>query len=237
MKTVYIPKGETVHYESLATEHLVVHGRLHVTYGVKAQSITGSGVIDAGSINADIESSLSGMRTAKAFANEDVAPEVCASESAAVSCFLSAAYVETGKLTAAISEVDEVVAQEVVNLTPKKRTLFGTLFASMLRSFWMALTVPGQKAEVLDAEFVPAQEGHTETVQSEGSAEFSASDQSVPEVEEKQEETVDEELNRIVGLFKLSREQGYTLKLIPGTPEENAPVFDFENERILRPAA
>ncbi len=25
MKTVYIPKGETVHYESLATEHLVVH--------------------------------------------------------------------------------------------------------------------------------------------------------------------------------------------------------------------
>ena len=51
MKTVYIPKGETVHYESLTTEHLVVHGRLHVTYGVKAQSITGSGVIDAGSIN------------------------------------------------------------------------------------------------------------------------------------------------------------------------------------------
>lgn len=30
---------------------------------------------------------------------------------------------------------------------------------------------------------------------------------------------------------------GDTLKLIPGTPEENAPVFDFENERILRPAA
>lgn len=146
-------------------------------------------------------------------------------------------YVETGKLTAAISEVDEVVAQEVVNLTPKKRTLFGTLFASMLRSFWTALTVPGQKAEVLDAEFVPAQEDHTETVQNEGSAEFSASDQSVPEVEEKQEDVVDEELNRIVGLFKLSREQGYTLKLIPGTPEENAPVFDFENERILRPAA
>lgn len=50
-------------------------------------------------------------------------------------------------------------------------------------------------------------------------------------------EAVDEELNRIVGIFKLAREQGYTLKLIPGTPEENAPVFDFENERILRPAA
>lgn len=216
MKTVYIPKGETVHYESLTTEHLVVHGRLHVTYGIKAQSITGSGVIDAGSINADtvcIDDVESGTVICKRLIAKRVqAPEVFASESAAVSCFLSAAYVETGKLTAAISEVDEVVAQEVVNLTPKKRTLFGTLFASMLRSFWTALTVPRQKAEVLDAEFVPAQEGHTETVQSEGSAELSASDQSAPEVEEKQEETVDEELNRIVGLFKLSREQGYGRK-------------------------
>lgn len=213
MKTVYIPKGETVHYESLTTEHLVVHGRLHVTYGIKAQSITGSGVIDAGSINADtvcIDDVESGTVICKRLIAKRVqAPEVFASESAAVSCFLSAAYVETGKLTAAISEVDEVVAQEVVNLTPKKRTLFGTLFASMLRSFWTALTAPGQKAEVLDAEFVPAQEDHTETVQNEGSAEFSASDQSVPEVEEKQEDVVDEELNRIVGLFKLSREQGY----------------------------
>ena len=154
MKTVYIPKGETVHYESLTTEHLVVHGRLHVTYGVKAQSITGSGVIDASSINADtvcIDDVESGTVICKRLIAKRVqAPEVFASESAAVSCFLSAAYVETGKLTAAISEVDEVVAQEVVNLTPKKRTLFGTLFASMLRSFWTALTAPGQKAEVLD---------------------------------------------------------------------------------------
>lgn len=119
MKTVYIPKGETVHYESLTTEHLVVHGRLHVTYGVKAQSITGSGVIDASSINADtvcIDDVESGTVICKRLIAKRVqAPEVFASESAAVSCFLSAAYVETGKLTAAISEVDEVVAQEVVN--------------------------------------------------------------------------------------------------------------------------
>ena len=98
MKTVYIPKRETVHYESLATEHLVVHGRLHVTYGVKAQSITGSGVIDAGSINADtvcIDDVESGTVICKRLIAKRVqAPEVFASESAAVSCFLSAAYVE-----------------------------------------------------------------------------------------------------------------------------------------------
>jgi hypothetical protein len=48
---------------------------------------------------------------------------------------------------------------------------------------------------------------------------------------------VDEELNRFINTFKLLRESGYTLKIIPGTPEETAPVFDFENQRIVRPAA
>ena len=40
----------------------------------------------------------------------------------------------------------------------------------------------------------------------------------------------DEELSRFVNMFKLARESGYTLKLVPGTPEENAPVFDFAAE-------
>ena len=43
MKTVYIPKGETVRYESLMTEHLVVHGCLQVSNGIKARTITGQG--------------------------------------------------------------------------------------------------------------------------------------------------------------------------------------------------
>ena len=56
--------------------------------------------------------------------------------------------------------------------------------------------------------------------------------------EEKTEaEETDEELNRIVGLFKLSREAGYTLRLILGTPEENAPVFDFAAETIVHKVA
>ena len=242
MKTVYIPKGETVHYESLATEHLVVHGRLHVTYGVKAQSITGSGVIDAGSINADtvcIDDVESGTVICKRLIAKRVqAPEVFASESAAVSCFLSAAYVETGRLTVTLSEIDEVKAEEVVNLTPKKRTLIGTLLASLLRSFWTALTIHGQKEPTVMTDACEAMpEGVTESTQ-EATQEPEA-EQAAPCEEENavEPEAVDEELNRIVGIFKLAREQGYTLKLIPGTPEENAPAFDFENERILRPAA
>ena len=54
MKTVYIPKGETVRYESLTTEHLVVHGCLEVAGGIKARTITGLGTISAGTIDADV---------------------------------------------------------------------------------------------------------------------------------------------------------------------------------------
>lgn len=232
MKTIYIPKGETIRYESLATEHLVVHGCLQVTCGITAKTITGYGTVHAGTVNADVirvdDMDAGSIVCKRLLAKRVQSPEVFASESAAVSCFLSSAYVETGKLTVTLSEIDEVKAQEVINLTPKKRTLLGTLLASVLRSFWTGLTVRREKQEVMDAAYEPVQENEapeaeTETVPAEQVA--------------SQAEPVDEELNRIVGIFKLAREQGYTLKLIPGTPEENAPVFDFEHERILRNAA
>lgn len=242
MKTVYIPKGEIVRYESLMTEHLVVHGCLQVSNGIKARTITGQGTISAGTIDADVirvdDVEAGSIVCKRLLAKRVQSPEVFASESATVSCFLSAAYVETGRLTVTLSEIDEVKAEEVVNLTPKKRTLFGTLLASLLRSIWTALTVPGQKEPTVmtDAcEEVP--EDVTEPVPKE--TQEPETEQAAPCEEENatEPEAVDEELNRIVGIFKLAREQGYTLKLIPGTPEENAPVFDFENERILRPAA
>ena len=48
---------------------------------------------------------------------------------------------------------------------------------------------------------------------------------------------VDEELNRFVNMFNLLRDSGYTLRIIPGTPEENAPVFDFDRGCIVQKAA
>ena len=46
----------------------------------------------------------------------------------------------------------------------------------------------------------------------------------------------DFELQRMIGTFKLLRDKGYTMRILPGTPEENAPVFDFAAESI-QPAA
>ena len=242
MKTVYIPNGETVRYESLTTEHLVVHGCLEVAGDIKARTIAGSGTVRAGAVNADViridDVDAGSIVCKRLLAKRVQSPEVYASESAAVTCFLAACYVETGKLTVTLSEIDAVNAAEIVNLTPKKRTLFGTLLASLLRSIWTAVTVHGQKEPTVmtnACEEVP--EDVTEPVPED--TQEPETEQAAPCEEENaaEPEAVDEELNRIVGIFKLAREQGYTLKLIPGTPEENAPVFDFENERIIRPAA
>ena len=216
MKTVYIPKGETVSYETLETERLVVKGCLKVAYGIKAKTISGSGVIIASTVSADDirvdDLEAASVTCQRLIAKRVQTPELFAFESAAVSCFLSSAYVATGKLTVALSEIDEVKADEVIHLKPRKRSLFRLLLASALRSFWTSLTARPVKAEVMDADYEPIKE-------------------------QKDNEPVDEELNRIVGMFKLARKSGYTLKLIPGTPEKNAPVFDVKTEKIIRPAA
>lgn len=214
MKTVYIPKGETVRYETLATDRLVVKGCLKVTYGIKARTISGGGMITAGTVSADDirvnDLEAASVTCQRLIAKRVQTPELFAFESAAVSCFLSSAFVATGKLTVALSEIDEVKADEVIHLKPRKRSLFRLLLVSALRSFWTSLTARPVKREVMDVDFEPVK---------------------------KDEEPVDEELNRFIGMFKLARESGYTLKIIPGTPEENAPVFNRETEQPFRPAA
>ena len=214
MKTVYIPKGETVSYETLETDRLVVKGCLKVTYGIKARTISGGGIITAGNVSADDirvdDLEAASVTCQRLIAKRVQTPELFAFESAAVSCFLSSAYVAAGKLTVALSEIDEVKADEVIYLKPRKRSLFRLLLASALRSFWTSLTTRPHKAEVMAADIQPSK---------------------------KKDGSEDEELDRFVNMFKLARESGYTLKIIPGTPEENAPVSQRESGKIVRPAA
>ena len=226
MKTVYIPAGETVKYESLATENLVVDGCLKAVYGVKARSISGKGVISAGTVYADDisigEIEAAAVVCVRAAAKRIDAPEVYASEALAVSCFLSAAYVETGKLTVALSDVDEAKADEIIHLPRVHTSLLAMLVVSFFRSLRARFFGKPAEGEILDADFEPF---------------YKQAEKVKTPKDNKPEEETDEELNRIVGLFKLSREAGYTLRLIPGTPEENAPVFDFVAETIVQKAA
>lgn len=235
MKTVYIPKGETVTYESLITEHLIVDGCLKTAYGVKARTISGNGIISAESIAADVihadELEANTIICKRLMAQRVEAPELFASDSAVVSCYLSAAYVHAGTVTVALSEVDTMNANEVINLPAKNRGMFWTLFLSAFRAVWTRLSSLTEPA--MDAEYQPVYDDDEDDVD--------IDDEPAGSVEAEQESTEpqpqDEELNRFIYLFKLMRESGYTLRVIPGTPEENAPVFDMETEKIIRPAA
>ena len=255
MKTIYIPKGETVSYESLVTEYLVVHGCLNVTYGIKARHICGNGVMHAGTIAADTirasDLECSTITCEKLIAKRVSAAEVFASDSVAVSCFLSAAYVETGRLTVSISEISEVKAEEVINLKPKKRGMLRLLITSALKAWWLSRwTSVEDREEAEDAEFTTIPDSDTQ----QGDENTALRDEiakNVREILDEEKRTAaaneakdsvinpeeDFELKRVVSLFKMCRDSGYTLRIVPGTPEENAPVFDFDTEQIIRPAA
>lgn len=161
MKTVYIPKGETVSYENLATERLVVDGCLRVSCGLKTKTIGGSGYIEAGQVSAD-DIRVDDLEAANVVCRRLVAKrvetsELFASESAAVSCLLSADFVKAKRLAVVLSDIDKVDADEVVNLTQKKRGLFRFLLASTIRSLWIRLTAPHDD-DVVDADYEQVEE-------------------------------------------------------------------------------
>ena len=160
MKTVYVSKGETVSYENLTTEHLVVDGCLKVAHDLKARSISGSGFIEAGKASAD-DIRIDDLEAVSVVCRRLIAKrvetsELFASESAAVSCLLSADFVKAKRLFVGLSDIDEIQADEVVNLKQKKRSLFRFLLASTLRSLWFRLTTPHDD-DVVDADYEQAE--------------------------------------------------------------------------------
>ena len=253
MKTLYIPKGESRTYESLAIDRIVVHGSLDVKNGLKAKRVTGHGYVTAGTISADVisvdEVETARVTCKRVMAKRVYAAEVYASDSVVVSCSLTAAYVETGKLTTALSEIDEVRADEIVNLRPRRRGMLLTLLASALLSLWLSLTTPREKKakkQKNEETVAKAEELKTEAPK--------AADEPAAETDNETREQViktvneimsenniptdngDTELKAVVSAFLLLREQGYQLRVLPAQAE-NTPVFGFEQAEPLQPAA
>lgn len=111
-------------YESLETEYIIVNGCVKVASGVSAKTVSGDGVVKAQSVHAgDIrvrELECGSVICRRLIAHQAQTMELIASKSAAVSVFLSAQYVKAGKLTVSVSEIDELDAEEVVNLGAKR---------------------------------------------------------------------------------------------------------------------
>ncbi len=252
MKTTYIPKGETVTYETLNTEHLVVEGKLEVSGDIAASRISGHGSIFATRITADTivadDVDCATLVCEKLMAKRVTAMEVFASHSAVVSCLLVASYVATGTLTVTISDCDEVCADRIINLKSKRGGMFWLMVRSALKGAWLSFITPAPKQEVMDAEYTVEGENETaeqapaedttdtveDTTPNDEEPSTAADDalraaiaETVRAVLDEREATnsSDFELQRFTSLFKLCREEGCTLKVVPGTPEENAPIF------------
>ena len=246
MKTVYIPAGATYNYETLVTDDVIVHGHLHVTNGLKAKHISGRGFITAGEVSADIvdvtELECGTVICRRLLAQRVSVNEAMISESAAVSRFFSANYVKAPCLTVAVSEIGEADVEEIAHLTPKPRGMLLTLILSWLRTFWLHLTVsrPRGRGEAPHTD-APEEEPSDAPEDTELKASIAKIVQEVlaQQAAEKtvcEDDTEDFELQRMVNTFKLLRDKGYTLRVVPGTPEKNAPVFDFAAEN-MQPAA
>ena len=246
MKTVYIPAGATYNYETLVTDDVIVHGHLHVTNGLKAKHISGRGFITAGEVSADIvdvtELECGTVICRRLLAQRVSVNEAMISESAAVSRFFSANYVKALSLTVAVSEIGEADVDEIVHLTPKPRGMLLTLLLSMLRTFWLRLTASRPQGRFEKPRTETSAEEPSDTPEdAETKANIAKIVQEVlaQQAAEKAacaDDADDFELQRMIGTFKLLRSKGYTLRILPGTPEENAPVFDFAAESI-KPAA
>ena len=97
MKNLYIPKGETVHYETLFCPHIVNDGVLQVSGSICADTITGSGMIDANTVSARHISAMNvdclSLMAETLTAERVTAVEVIVSGAATISCCLDAEYV------------------------------------------------------------------------------------------------------------------------------------------------
>ena len=219
MEQIYIPKGKTLRYASLACRDIVNDGALVVENGIQARHIYGRGVVNAGSIScrslaaSDINAAC--ITTGRLAAERVCASEVRVSGAAAVSCCLEAAYVETPRLTVALSQIGELRAREVVNLSDKQRSIPGALLAGFFRRLWMSLAhrVPR------DAGYGPVQPEEREPVPE-------TAEDGGPPVAELWE---DFEFRRLAGLYRLLKPEGYTLRLVPLPSAEERPDLSREN--------
>ena len=140
MKNLYIPKGKTLHYETLYCQNIVNDGTLIVDGTLHARSISGKGILKAGTVSvrhvAEMDIECATMNGETMAAERVCAAEIVLSGSATVSCYLEAEYVEVPKLTMAKHNIGTLKADDVITLPEKKRGIVGTLVAGFFRRLW-----------------------------------------------------------------------------------------------------
>jgi len=233
-KVMYIPKGQTVAFDNLYCENLIVLGTLIVRGRLVARNIRSTkGHICASSISAK---SLVGntvdadvIVVDRLIANQVDALEIRVTENMAASSFVKADLLKAGKVTLADSEIGDLQSDDVTYLTAKKRGLLGTLFASSMRAFWFYLSGQGVEPVADEEETVKEPEAEASS-EATAEADTTPSDETAPETTEGSILSDDEEFLRIKMMYIVAKEAGYTLQLIPSEPQPDGaanPDFQF----------
>lgn len=235
MKNLYIPKGKTLHYETLSCQDIVNDGVLEVEGTLHARNIIGKGIIDAGTISAR-NVAVMDVECAAMIGETLTAERVCAAEvklsiSATVSCYLEAEYVEVPKLTVAKHSIGTLKAEDVVTLPEKKRGIAGTLLAGFFRRLWLSLS----RRIPMDAEYVQIKEPEAKDAQA-PQEKIGAQAQADTNMADADLED-DFEFKRLKAMYRLLRESGYTLRITQREAPAAVPQASHEPETFLPKAA
>lgn len=218
MKSLYIPKGKTLHYEALSCHDIVNDGVLEVEGTVQARNISGKGILKAGTISAKAVSAMSvdaaGIVVERLAVERVCAVSVRASSSLLASCCLEAEYVDTPKLLVARSEIGELRAGDVVNLPDRNRSILAALAAGFFRRLWLGLLHKFPK----DAAYTPIPEKKPEA----GETAARPADNLDQWRQSYMELLEDPEFLRLAGMYRVLRPTGYTLRLVDQAGREAA---------------
>lgn len=143
MKKVYVPAGEVVTYHSLHTDKVIVKGCLRVSGKLVAKEILGGGIVEAREVICDdirLSSLTSDFVTARSIAADKLFVQFncTASGQIAVRDYLTARYVNTGRLSVSLSEICTCDADEVITVR-QRRSMLSLLWASWWRGLFLDL--------------------------------------------------------------------------------------------------
>ena len=238
MKNLYIPKGKTLHYEILYCQNIVNDGTLIVDGTLHARSISGKGILKAGTVSvrhvAEMDIECATMNGETMAAERVCAAEIVLSGSATVSCYLEAEYVEVPKLTMAKHNIGTLKADDVITLPEKKRGIVGTLAAGFFRRLWLSVI----HRMPVDAPYVqvatPAPES-TDTEQEQPKPERAGDSQSQPVTQPMDLDLEEDfEFKRLKAMYRLLKDCGYTLRI---TKQEETVLTPREDSASTLPKA
>lgn len=240
MKNLYIPKGKTLHYETLSCQNIVNDGVLVVDETIRARNISGKGILDAGTISARHVAAMD-IECAEIVGETLSAERVCAAEitlsgPAVVSCYLDAEYVETPKLTVGKSNIGTLRAPDVINLPEKKRGITSALVAGFFCRLWLSLThhIPVDAPYVSDDSLV-SKDTEGQVVEQ---APTDTQSQKATQVETAYAGLEDDfEFKRLKAMYCLLKDYGYTLRLSRREePETSLPESSADSAAFPRAA-